>query len=93
MILKGIENCGVFKGDCRHRGYQGSLSMALCLDPISRLWSMSRYLKAGTQSQPPACVVAHLHGVFLFEVAGDKTEVSVAAWISRTGGEKCPRPH
>lgn len=67
--------CGVFKGDCRHHGHQGSLSMALCLDPISRLRSMSRYLKAGAQSQPPACVVSHLHGVFLFEVAGDKTNV------------------
>lgn len=49
--------------------------MTLCLDLISRLRSMSRYLKAGAQSQPPACVVSHLHGVFLFEVAGDKTNV------------------
>lgn len=64
---------------------------------MSRLRSMSRYLKAGAQSQPPACMVAHLHGIFWFEVAGELqdqcTEVSSAAWISRAGGEKCPRPY
>lgn len=87
--LKGTAGTVGIKGPC--------LWPCFWTHPISRLLSVLRYLKAGAQSQPPACEVAHLHGIFLFEVAGELqdqcTEVSVAAWISRAGGGKCPGPH